>query len=121
MASVLPLLQTVADTLDGLGIATCVFDDADNTLLWNRSFLKFFPEQAAYIHADEPYAANLRRFYQVRLPPEELPAIDDYITRGIARHRAQQRSYSCTGACAYGCRRFPWQGWGASAFGVRTT
>ncbi|MCX7277672.1 MAG: diguanylate cyclase [Burkholderiales bacterium] len=94
MASALPLLQTVGDTLDGLGIATCVFDEADNTLLWNRSFLKFFPEQAGYIHAGEPYAANLRRFYQVRLPPEELPAIDDYITRGIARHRAQQRSYS---------------------------
>ena len=94
MASVLPLLQTVADTLDGLGIATCVFDDADNTLLWNRSFLKFFPEHAAHIHAGEPYAANLRRFYQGRLPPEELPAINDYITRGIARHRVQQRAYS---------------------------
>lgn len=94
MASVVPVLQTVADTLDGLGIATCVFDDTDNTLLWNRSFLKFFPEHAAHIHAGEPYAANLRRFYQGRLPPEELPAIDDYIARGIARHRVQHRTYS---------------------------
>jgi diguanylate cyclase (GGDEF)-like protein len=94
MDSVLPVLQTVADTLDSLGIASCVFDDADHTLLWNRSFLKFFPEHAGYVQIGEPYAANLRRFYQGRLPPEELTAIDDYVARGIARHHVQQRPYS---------------------------
>ena len=44
------LLRPVAESLDSLGIAVCVFDDADNTLLWNRTFLKLFPEHATHIH-----------------------------------------------------------------------
>lgn len=94
MGEGLPLLRVVADTLDSLGIALCVFDDADHTLLWNRSFLKFFPEHAGQVHAGEPYRANLRRFYQVRLAPDELPKIDQYIDAGVARHRNQQRPYA---------------------------
>ncbi len=94
MGEGLPLLRVVADTLDSLGIALCVFDDADHTLLWNRSFLKFFPEHAAHVHAGEPYRANLRRFYQGRLAPDELPKIDQYIDSGVERHRNQQRPYA---------------------------
>ncbi|BDT67021.1 hypothetical protein os1_11880 [Comamonadaceae bacterium OS-1] len=89
-----PLLRVVADTLDSLGIAVCVFDDADCTLLWNRSFLKFFPEHAGQVHAGEPYRANLRRFYQGRLAADELAKIDKYIDSGIARHRTQQRPFA---------------------------
>ncbi len=88
------LLRAVADTLDSLGIAVCVFDDADHTLLWNPSFLKFFPEHAGHVHAGEPYRANLRRFYQGRLAADELPKIDQYIDSGLARHRTQERPYA---------------------------
>ena len=94
MGEGLPLLRVVADTLDSLGIALCVFDDADHTLLWNRSFLKFFPEHAGQVHAGDPYRANLRRFYQGRLAPDELPKIDQYIDSGVERHRNQQRPYA---------------------------
>jgi diguanylate cyclase (GGDEF)-like protein len=90
----LPLLRVVADTLDSLGIAVCVFDGADHTLLWNRSFLKFFPEHAAHVYVGEPYHANLRRFYQGRLAADELAKIDQYIEGGINRHRNQQRPYA---------------------------
>ncbi|WP_295950799.1 GGDEF domain-containing protein [Rhodoferax sp.] len=94
MGKGLPLLRSVADTLDSLGLAVCVFDDADNTLLWNRQFLKFFPEHAAHIYVGEPYRANLRRFYQGRLAADEMAKIDQYIDSGIARHRNQQRPYA---------------------------
>lgn len=90
----LPLLHSVADALDSLGIAVCVFDDADNTLLWNCSFLKFFPEHAAHIYAGEPYRANLRRFFQDRLAADELANIDQYIDSSITRHRNQQGPYA---------------------------
>ncbi|MBC7682512.1 MAG: diguanylate cyclase [Ferruginibacter sp.] len=89
--SSLTLLRAVADTLDSLGIAACVFDDADNTLLWNQSYLQFFPEHAAHVYAGEPYRDNLRRFYQVRLAADELAHIDQYIDRSLARHRSQQQ------------------------------
>jgi len=88
------LLQTIAATLDGLDVAMCAFDHDDRTLLWNRAFLRFFPEHADHVHSGEPYRENLRRFYEGRLGAEELPSIDRYIEEGIARHRAQNRPYT---------------------------
>ncbi len=94
MPDALSLLRTLAETLDSLGIATCVLDDSDRTVLWNRTFLKFFPEHAPHIHVGEPYQDNLRRFYQGRLDAREMPAIERYIDEGVARHHAQQRPYA---------------------------
>ena len=88
------LLRTIAETLDGLDVAMCVFDRDDRTLLWNRAFLRFFPEHADHVHAGEPYRANLRRFYERRLDADEIASIDRYIEEGIARHHAQQRPYA---------------------------
>ncbi len=93
MADALPLLQSIAEALDSLGLATCVLDSADCALLWNRTFLKLFPEHAARIHVGESYRANLRRFYEKRLGSDEMPAIDRYIDEGVARHRAQQQPF----------------------------
>ena len=81
------LLRTLADALDGLDVALCVFDDEDRTQLWNRAFLRTFPEHAGHVHAGEPYRANLRRFYEARLSPAELGDIDRLIDEGVARHR----------------------------------
>ena len=88
------VLRPMAAGLDALGVAVCAFDEADGALLWNRSFLRFFPEHAAHIHAGEPYADNLRRFYLERLGPEELPLLEQYVREGIARHRTQQQPFS---------------------------
>lgn len=86
--------RLTATLLDSLGIALCVFDAQDRTVLWNASFLRFFPEHDDHVHAGEPYAANLRRFYLHRLPADDLPHIERYIADGIARHREQTRPYT---------------------------
>ena len=90
----LTLLGPMAEGFDGLGVAMCVFDTADATVLWNRTFLKFFPEHAADVHVGEPYVDNLRRFYRERLGPDELPLIERYVQEGLERHRTQQRPFS---------------------------
>jgi diguanylate cyclase (GGDEF)-like protein len=90
----LALLPAMVEALDSLGVAVCAFDEADAALLWNRSFLRFFPEHAADIHVGEPYVTNLRRFYRGRLDAKEMPFIERYVEEGLARHRAQQRPFS---------------------------
>ena len=72
----------------------CAFDHDDRTLLWNRAFLRFFPEHAGHVYPSEPYRANLRRFYEGRLDAYEMASIDRYIDEGIARHRGQYRPYA---------------------------
>jgi two-component system sensor histidine kinase/response regulator len=83
----------MAELLDSLNIAVCLFDDGDCTVLWNRTFLRLFPEQDGLLQAGEHYSGNLQRFYRTRLGPEELPHIDRYVRDGVARHRAQSRPF----------------------------
>ncbi len=94
MADPAVLLKAVAETLDDLGLAMCVFDDEDRALLWNRSFLRLFPEHAGQVHVGEPYRDNLRRFYAGRLGPEHIAEIDRYVDEGVQRHRAQSKAYT---------------------------
>ena len=82
-----------AELLDSLNIAACLFDDDDRVVLWNRTFLRLFPEHDGPLHEGEHYSANLYRFYRGRLGAEELPHIDRYVTDGVARHRAQTRPF----------------------------
>jgi len=93
MDSSLGPYRLMADLLDSLHLGVCLFDDSDRTLLWNRRFLRLFPEHAGQVHAGEPYAANLRRFYANRLTPEEMAGIEERIAEGIARHRAQSAPF----------------------------
>ena len=86
-------LRVYGATLDGIEVAMCVFDEEDRALVWNRSFLKLFPEHDGHVHEGEPYRDNLRRFYLARLDPQELPSIDKYIDSGVARHREQTRPF----------------------------
>ena len=102
MADALSLLRSIGETLDGLGLAACVFDDDDAALVWNRTFLKFFPEHEPHIHVGEPYRANLRRFYEARLRGDELLSIERYIDQGVARHRTQSRPFTFM----HGTRRY---------------
>ncbi|KAF1048969.1 diguanylate cyclase domain-containing protein [Xylophilus sp.] len=85
--------RLTATLLDTLGIAMCVFDAGDRTVFWNETFLRFFPEHDGFVHAGEPYAENLRRFYRCRLPPEEQANIERYVADGVFRHRNQTRPY----------------------------
>lgn len=86
-------LHLTATLLDSLGIAMCVFDTDERTVLWNPSFLRFFPEHDGHVHVGEPYTANLRRFYLGRLAPGDLPHIDRFIADGVQRNRTQTRPY----------------------------
>lgn len=81
------------DMLGSLGIGVCCFDAEDCTVAWNRSFLQLFPEHSGHIHVGEPYAENLRRFYSVRLDPDERAHLDRYVAEGIERHRNQTAPY----------------------------
>ncbi len=90
----LSLIHSMGETLDGLDVAFCAFDDDDRSVAWNRTFFKFFPEHEGQLHVGEPYRDNLRRFYAQRLDAHELPNIERYIDAGLERHRAQTRPYS---------------------------
>lgn len=90
----LPTLSVMAQMLDGLSVALCAFDTQDRTLLWNRSFVRYFPEHARHVHVGEPYADNLRRFYRERLDASEQHAIERYVEAGLERHRVQQAPFS---------------------------
>lgn len=82
-----------AELLDSLEIAVCVFDAEDRTLGWNACFLRLFPEHDGHVHVGEHYSRNLRRFYETRLPTEDLPQVDGYIADAVARHRTQSRPF----------------------------
>ncbi len=86
--------HVLADLLDGLGVGLCAFDRDDRALVWNRTFLRFFPEHDGHVSVGEPYGENLRRFYGGRLSPEELVLVNDHIASGIARHRTQTRPFT---------------------------
>ena len=91
-----PLLlpaQKLAETLDALNVGMCLFDQDDRTLLWNDTFLRLFPEHAGKVYRGEPYRDNLRRFYHVRLDPNELQHIERYIEDGVKRHRQQSAPF----------------------------
>jgi PAS domain-containing protein len=80
----------IAATLDRLNVALCAFDADDRTALWNDTYLRFFPEHVGFIHQGEPYRANLRRFYKVRLEAEELSLLERYVEEGVARPSDEQ-------------------------------
>ncbi|HEY2561880.1 MAG TPA: PAS domain-containing protein [Caldimonas sp.] len=82
--------QAIAAALDRLNVAVCAFDADDRTAFWNDAYLRFFPEQVGFIHEGEPYRANLRRFYKVRLEPEELGLLERYVDEGVARPSEEQ-------------------------------
>lgn len=64
------LLRAICALLDGLETGLCAFDELDCTRCWNRTFLRYFPEHEGHVHAGEPYADYLRRFYASRLGSE---------------------------------------------------
>ena len=85
--------RLLADILDSLHLGVYLLDENDCALLWNRTFLRLFPEHAGHITVGEPYAENLRRFYLVRLLPEELGSIEQRIAAGILRHQTQMAPF----------------------------
>ncbi|MBS7778807.1 sensor domain-containing diguanylate cyclase [Acidovorax sp. CCYZU-2555] len=87
------ILRLVALALDQLEVAVCVFDTRHRTLLWNDTFVQFFPEHAGQVHEGEDYRENLRRFYLSRLSEDELPAMERYVEEGVQRHHQQQRAF----------------------------
>ncbi|MFL1462812.1 ATP-binding protein [Roseococcus sp. DSY-14] len=90
----LEALRAVAEALDAQGVALCLLGPDDRTLLWNRSFLAFFPEHDGHVHAGEPYAENLRRFYAARLGETDAATVEQCIAEGIQRHRTQAQPFA---------------------------
>ncbi|MDU7524942.1 MAG: PAS-domain containing protein, partial [Roseomonas mucosa] len=90
----LETIGVIGQILDSQGLALCLFDAEDRTLLWNRTFLRFFPEHDGHVHVGEPYASNLERFYAARLSGPEHDRLPEFVAAGIARHRTQTRPFS---------------------------
>lgn len=87
------LSRYLHDSLDRLGIGACEYDADMKAVGWNASFLRFFPEDEGAIYVGEPYRDNLRRFYALRLSPEEMPEIERYVAEGVARHENQTQPF----------------------------
>lgn len=94
MSDTLDAMKAVSAVLDGLEIAAYVLDADDRALQWNRTFMRFFPEHAERMQVGEPYADNLRRFYDYRLEGPERASIERYVREGVARNREQTQPYS---------------------------
>lgn len=90
-AEPLALLRAVSDVLDSLGIGAYVIDDAERTLLWNRSFLRLFPEHGGKIYSGEPYERNLRRFFEARVGADDELLIGRLVRDAMERNRQQSR------------------------------
>ena len=81
------------ESFDVLSIGVCEYDAEHRAVGWNRTFLHFFPEDDGLIYPGEPYVENLRRFYTLRLAPEEMHDIERYIAEGVARHENQTQAF----------------------------
>jgi len=81
------------ESFDVLSVGVCEYDAEHRAVGWNRTFLHFFPEDDGLIYPGEPYVENLRRFYTLRLAPEEMHDIDRYIAEGMARHENQTQAF----------------------------
>jgi signal transduction histidine kinase/CheY-like chemotaxis protein len=84
----------LATALDQLGIAICVYDADDRVVLWNDSYLAFFPEQRATIAPGTPYADTLHRFFAVNLAESQRERIDRHVEAAVQRHRAQTAPFT---------------------------
>jgi PAS domain-containing protein len=87
----LALLRAVADVLDSLGIAAYVLDESERTLLWNRSFLRLFPEHGGRIFSGETYERNLFRFFEARAGTGDPVLLSRMVRDAQERNRHQVR------------------------------
>ena len=85
MADSLPTLTSISEALDSLGLAMCVFDDGDAPLLWNRTFLAFFPEHAEQLRLGGAKPFSLRRFYERRRGLIDIQNVNRYLPRAMVR------------------------------------
>ena len=88
-----PKLALTARLLDQLDIGFCLYDGRDDVVLWNETYLAFFPEQREHIRVGVPYAETLRYFFRSNLPTAELAQIERHVAAGVARHQAQEEPF----------------------------
>jgi diguanylate cyclase (GGDEF)-like protein len=90
----LSCLRALVEALDSLNVAAYLLDESERAVLWNRSFMRLFPEHEAHMHPGEPYRENLRRFYEGRLQGDERAQIERYIEAGLERNRHQSQPFT---------------------------
>ncbi|MBV9076672.1 MAG: diguanylate cyclase [Methylobacteriaceae bacterium] len=88
--------EVYGPVLDALEIALAEYGPDLKAVRWNATFERFFPEHAGRIHVGEPYAENLRRFYQARLEGEDLLQLDRLVSEGVRRHLRQAAPFEFT-------------------------
>lgn len=82
-------VRTLADLLDQLDIGCCVYDEADAVVLWNATYLRFFPEQEGSLAPGTTYADTLRRFFASNLAKTDLADLEHHVAAGVHRHHEQ--------------------------------
>ncbi|WP_187395142.1 sensor domain-containing diguanylate cyclase [Pigmentiphaga aceris] len=85
--------RSIARLLDTLDVAFCAFDAQDRAILWNETFLLFFPEHRGHIFEGEPYQENLRRFYLSRMSSDDVALLERHVAEGVLRNRTQTRPF----------------------------
>lgn len=84
----------LATALDQLGIAICLYDPEDRVVLWNESYLTFFPEQRETIAPGTPYADTLRRFFGINLADSQRDRLERHVEAAVQRHRTQTAPFT---------------------------
>lgn len=84
----------LAAALDQVGIAICLYDAEDRVVLWNESYLTFFPEQREAIAPGTPYADTLRRFFGVNLADSQRDRLERHVEAAVQRHRTQTAPFT---------------------------
>lgn len=83
----------LAQLLDQLGIAFCLYDGQDRVVAWNDSYVACFPEQMPGLSIGIAYADTLRRFFADDLPESERGKLEQHVAAAVHRHLTQQRPF----------------------------
>lgn len=82
-----------ARLLDTIDIAFCLFDGRERLLIWNHSYIAFFPEHADMVRSGQSYRDALNRFYEKTLLPGEADLRPLKVEEALDRFRRQTRPY----------------------------
>lgn len=82
-----------ARLLDTIDIAFCLYDGQERVLIWNHSYVAFFPEHGEMLRSGQPYKTVLTRFYQKTMAGIEPALLALRVDEALDRFRHQTRPF----------------------------
>ena len=77
----------LAEILDSVPEAICIYDSDDRIVFWNANYVEMFPWHRDEMFVGRRYEEALRVFFERNLAPDELPNLERHLAAGLARHR----------------------------------